>query len=113
MQKILVTYVLGLLSMATVTWAQGSPAAGATDKAIVGLEEKWLQAEKTNNPALVDPLLASDFMGTSRDGKVQTKADILKDTKTTKWESAGYEAVKVKTFGSTAIATGIFKGKGT
>ena len=30
----------------------------------------------------------------------------------TRWESAGYDAVKVTVFGSTAIATGIFKGKG-
>jgi ketosteroid isomerase-like protein len=106
--------LLGLFAMASAAWPQGKPATEGIDKAVVALEEKWLQAMKTNNPDLLAPLLATGFTSTSAEGKLTGKAETLADTKTTHWESLSYEGgLKVTTYGNTAIVTGIFNGKGT
>jgi ketosteroid isomerase-like protein len=84
-----------------------------TEKAVAALEQKWLEAQKAGNPDLLAPLLADKLVNTDGEGKVTDKAQTLSDIKTTKWESAEYEDLKVTVFGNTAIATGVFKGKGT
>ena len=86
---------------------------GDTEKAIAALENQWLQAEKTNNPDQIAPLLADKFVNTGSDGKLNTKAEMLAEAKATKWTSAENEDVRVTVFGNTAIVTGGFKGKGT
>lgn len=103
---------IGLLCLVSAAWSQGKPA-GGTEKAIAALEQKWLEAQKASNPDILAPLLADKFVDTSADGKVMDKAETLATTKKTKWESAGYDHLKVTVFGNTAIATGSFKGKGT
>ena len=110
MRKSWIRCVLVLLSMTGVTWSQTG---GGTAKAIEALEQQWLQSQKTNNPDLVAPLLADQFMGTGPDGKVSGKAEELADAKATKYSSIEYEDVKVTVFGNTAIATGGSKAKGT
>ena len=114
MKRISIGCLLVLFAMASATWPHGKPATEGIEKAVAAMEEKWLQAIKTNNPDLLAPLLAAGFISTSAEGKVTGKAEALADAKTIRWESASYEAgVKVTTFGNTAIATGIFNGKGT
>jgi len=113
MKRISTWCVLGLLSLAGAAWPQGKPGAEGTEKAVAALEEKWLQAMKTNNPDMLAPLLAENFVTTSAEGKATGKSETVADTKTTRWESLGYEALKVTGFGNTAIAAGVFNGKGT
>jgi|SRR5215469_18087363 len=102
--------VLAMLAIATRSLAQGT---GATEKAVAALEQQWLQAQKTNNPDMVVPLLADKIVVTDSEGKVMDKAATIAFYKKTKWTSAEYSDVKVTVFGDTAIATGGFKGKGT
>ena len=86
----------------------------ATEKAVAALEQKWLQSQQTNNADLLAPLLADNFVQSTSQGKVTTsKTEALADAKSTKWSSAEYDDVKVIVFGDTAIAIGVFKGKGT
>jgi Domain of unknown function (DUF4440) len=99
MRKSWIWCVLVLLSMTGVTWSQTG---GGTTKAIEALEQQWLQSQKTNNPDLVAPLLADQFVGTGPDGKVSGKAEELADAKATKYSSIEYEDVKVTVFGNTA-----------
>ena len=99
---------LGLLLLATAAWSQDG-----TEKAVAALEQQWLQSQKTNNVDLLVPLLADKFVNTSSDGKVTGKSETLAEYKTTKWESAQNTDVKVTEFGDTAIATGVYNGKGT
>lgn len=99
-----------LLAGSTVTQAQNN---AATEKAVAALEQQWLQGQKTNNPDLIAPLLADKIVSTSEDGKVGGRAEMLADAKSQKWTSAEYTDVRVNVYGDTAIATGIFKGKGT
>jgi hypothetical protein len=87
--------------------------AGGTEQAVVALEEKWLQGQKTNNPDLIAPLLADKFVETLSDGKVIDRAVAMAMINAMKYTNAENEEVKVTVFGDTAIATGGFKGKGT
>jgi ketosteroid isomerase-like protein len=107
MKKTLVCSI-GLLLLVTAAWSQTG-----TEKAVAALEQQWLQSQKTNNPDLLAPLLSDKFVNTSSEGKVTGKSETLAEYKTTKWESAENTDVKVTAFGDTAIATGVYNGKGT
>lgn len=111
MKRMWIWCVVGLLSIGGAALSQAQT--GATEKAVIALENQWLQSQKTNNPDLVAPLLADKFVNTGTDGKVSGKTEMLANAKATKYDSVEYEDVKVVVFGDTAIATGGFKGKGT
>lgn len=111
MKRTWIWCVVGLLSLGSAALSQAQT--GATEKAIIALENKWLESQKKNNPDLVAPLLADKLVETSAEGKVSTKSEMLATAKATKYDSAEYEDVKVTVFGNTAIATGGFKSKGT
>ena len=104
--------LIGLLLLGTAARSQAQTA-GVTEKAVAALEQQWLQSQKTNNPDLVAPLLADKFVNTGSDGKVTGRAETLATAKATKYDSAEYEDLKVTVFGDMAIATGVFKAKGT
>jgi ketosteroid isomerase-like protein len=111
MKKALMLCALGMFSVVGTASLQAQTT--STEKDIVGLENKWLQSQKTNNPDLVAPLLADKFVSTGNDGKVNNKTQALATAKATKYTSAEYDDVKVTVFGDVAIATGGFKAKGT
>jgi hypothetical protein len=100
--------LVGFLLLGNAAWSQDG-----TEKAVAALEQKWLQSQKTNNPDLVAPLLSDKFINTGSDGKVTSKAESLASAKATKYDSVDYDDLKVTAFGSTAVATGDFKAKGT
>jgi ketosteroid isomerase-like protein len=112
MKRTWILCLIGLLSLGSAAWSQAQTT-GGTEKAVAALEQQWLKSQKTNNPDLVAPLLADKFISTGSDGKVTGKAETLATAKATKYDSAEYEDVKVTAFGHTAIATGVFKAKGT
>jgi len=105
--------LLGLLLLASAAVSQAQQTSGATEKAIMALEDQWLKSQQTNNPDLAAPLLADKFVSTGNDGKVTNKAQALADAKASKVASAQNENVQVTVFGDTAIATGLWVGKGT
>ena len=103
----------GSLSLASAAVSQAQPTSGATEQAVMALEDQWLKSQKSNNPDLVAPLLADKFVSTGNDGKVTNKSQSLADAKASKIVSAENENVQVTVFGDTAIATGLWVGKGT
>ncbi|HEY1481748.1 MAG TPA: nuclear transport factor 2 family protein [Candidatus Acidoferrum sp.] len=110
MKRIFTWFLIAVIALTGAAWLY---AQADTEKAVAGLEQKWLESQKANNPDIVAPLLADKFVSTGSDGKVNDKAGTLADAKKNKYSSAEYEDVKVTVFGDTAIATGGFKGKGT
>jgi ketosteroid isomerase-like protein len=105
--------LLGLMMVANVGYVQAARAASA-DQSVLALEQKWLQSQKANDTALLEPLLADNIADTSTEGKLMTgKAAVVKDAKAVKWSSAEYTDMKVTMHGDAAIVTGIFNGKGT
>jgi ketosteroid isomerase-like protein len=111
MKRTLLWCVAGLLALGNAGWLQAQ--SKGTEKTIVDLEQQWLKSQKTNNPDLVAPLIADNFWNTSNAGELSGRTEMLKQAKATKYESVDYEDLKVTVTGNTAIATGIFKGKGT
>ena len=101
---VLVTALCVLISAA----AQNSGGPKAT---VASLEAQWLEAQKTSNPALLEPLLAETFFNVSTDSTVSDKAETLRLVKAAKYDVAEYLDVKVTVYGSTAIASGLFHGK--
>ena len=97
-----------LLVNAALSQAQKS---GGTEKAVAALEEQWLKALNTNNPDLLTPLLADNFVSTSADSKVTGKAEAVAEVKTFVKNTAMNTEIKVIVYGSTAIAYGILKAK--
>jgi hypothetical protein len=105
--------VLGLLSLGCASWSQAQQTNGDTEKAIVALENQWFEADRTNNPELVEPLLAERYVSTGMDGTVEDRAQTLSDARARKYTSAEADDLRVTVFGDTAIATGKYRGKGT
>jgi ketosteroid isomerase-like protein len=105
--------VVGLLSLCAATYSHAQQASAATEKAILALENQWLESEKTNNADLSAPLFADKYIATGPDGKIEDKAQTVADAKARKFSLSEYEDVKILAYGDTAIATGGWKGQGT
>ena len=93
--------LLGLAIATNAVYAQSAKSPSASDlggagKAVMALEQKWLQSQQTNDATLLEPLLADDVADTSTDGKLLTgKAAVIKDAKAVKWTSAEYTDMQV------------------
>ena len=105
--------LIGFISLGIATAAQAKQTVGTTDKAIAALEDQWTQSQRTNNPDLTAPLLADKYIGIGTDGSVGNRAKALADAKATKYASVDIEELHITVFGNTAIATMVFKAKGT
>ncbi len=113
MKYLQILAMLGLVSLAGAASAQAPQASATTEKAVLALENQWLKSQQTNNADLAAPLWADKLVSTGADGKMMNKAQYLADAKASKYTAASYENVQVTVFGDTAIATGVFNGKGT
>lgn len=113
MKSLAARFLLGLLLLTGTSWVQAQPGDEPSEKAVAALESQWLESQKTNNPDLVAPLLADKFVTTSAEGKLQSKGQMLAATRLRKYSSVEYTDVHVTVFGNTAIATGVYKGRGT
>jgi ketosteroid isomerase-like protein len=84
----------------------------ATEKATAALEQQWAEGQRDGNSAAVAPLLADDFINTDTSGQSYGKDKLLSNLKGGKWEQNEISDVKVTVYGTTAIATGSWSGKG-
>jgi ketosteroid isomerase-like protein len=105
--------LLGLISLGITTIAQAQKAGETAKTAVAALEDQWTQAQRTNNSDLVAPLLADKFIGIGTDGKISNREKDLADAKATKFASVDIEGLHISVFGNTAVATMVFKAKGT
>lgn len=113
MKKISIWWLLSALLVTSIAWAQAAKTDDTGEKTVAALENQWLQSQRTNNTNLVAPLLADTFVSTDAEGKLLTKEQFLTATKQRKYSSVDYEDMHVTVYGTTAIATGVYKGKGT
>ena len=86
--------------------------ASNTEKTISDLEYKWAEAQKLGKADVVAPMLSDTFVNTDADGETYGKSHLLSNLKGGKWELNSIGNVKVTVYGSTAIATGSWAGKG-
>ena len=106
-------YLLGMISLSVATGTQAQATDGTAEKAVAAVEEQWTQSERANNPDLAAPLLADKLIYIDTDGTISTRAKFLADAKVTKFTSVDIQDFHVTVFGHTAVATMVFKGKGT
>jgi ketosteroid isomerase-like protein len=110
--KSLIWESLAFLMLVTGAASQAAPP-GGDEQAVIAAEQQWLKAQQTNNVDLLAPLLADKVVETTGGGKVIFGKDaVLADAKANTWTSVDYTDLKVTLFGTTAIATGAFVGKG-
>ena len=77
MKETWIRCLVALLSLGSASLAQAQQVSSETEKAIVALENKWAQSQKTNNPNLIAPHLADKYVETDQDGEVRNKAESL------------------------------------
>ena len=107
-----------ILTLALVAGLISSPSHSMADpasdkKMVAALEQQWIEAFKTNDPKLLEPILARDWVQTSAEATLSGKSHEMADTKETKWTSLKNIGLKIRMYGDTAVVTGIFKGTGT
>lgn len=91
------------------TLAQEPNSVGQT---ILHLEQRWAGAQRDGKPEIVAPMLADDFITVGTDGKLTGKKELLAHLDRGDWEQNEISDVKVIVHGETAIATGLWTGKG-
>ena len=96
-----------------VSGAASQAAAGDAEQAVTAAEKQWLKSQQTNNVELLAPLLADKVVETTDEGVFAGKDAVIADAKAEHWSSVEYTDLKVTVFSNTAIATGMFIGKGT
>lgn len=79
---------------------------------ILHLEQQWAEAQRDGKPEIVAPMLADDFITIGTDGKLTGKRELLAHLDRGDWEQNEISDVKVIVHGETAIATGLWTGKG-
>jgi ketosteroid isomerase-like protein len=95
---------------------------GGDDSAVASrisaLERAWNQAYKMGDSKSLDIILDEFIVLVNDDGSIQTKAEFMASVRSS-GASAGSqeqqvlpESMKVRVFGKTAIATGVFRAKG-
>jgi ketosteroid isomerase-like protein len=109
----LVVALLGLLLLGHSNRSLAQHTNGETEKAVAALENQWFEADRTNNPDLIEPLLAERYVSTGMDGKVEDRAQTLATARARKYTTAELDDLRVTVFGDTAIATGTYRGRGT
>lgn len=105
--------LVALLSLGSASLGQAQQASTAAERAVLELEKKWAQSQRTNNPDLIAPHLADKYVETDPDGTVVNKSETLANARATKYSSVEYQDMKVTVFGDTAIATAAWKSEYT
>ncbi len=108
--------LVAVLLCAAAVWAAGqNDSDAATKSKITALEQAWNQAYKMGDAKALESILDDAVVLVNDDGSVQSKADFLSSVKATNSQDqqVSPESMTVHVFGSTAIASGVMRVKGT
>lgn len=90
--------------------SSGQMSAGATSGdakgAVTKLERDWEAAMQKKDDGAVGKILSDGWTGLNPDGSSEDKAKFLSEVKGGNYSTVKLDSIDVKTFGSTAIATG-------
>jgi|SRR5262249_35426363 len=111
--KVIGTLILGLCVAAVLVGAEDEHEAGVKTK-IVALEKAWNQAYKLSDTKSLDALLDDHIVLINDDGSTQSKELFLASVKrsNSREEQVSPESMSVHVYGTTAIATGVFRATG-
>ncbi len=105
--------VVALLACAETSagYAQGDSDSDTGAK-ILATERIWIQAYLNKDAKALARILDDAFVNVDSDGKLQTKAELLAEVKTSTALQFLTESMVVRLHGNTAIVTGVFLIKG-
>ena len=108
MRKIL--SITGLF-VAAVTMSFGQttarPEQNNSEQAVLKLTQEWLDAEDPVDRAVLNRIIADDFLGTGPMGTTVSKADVIPaEGSASRGLAISGQDIKVRVFGDTAIVTG-------
>jgi ketosteroid isomerase-like protein len=111
--KTISTLILGLCIALVLVGADEDREAGVRSK-IVALEKAWNQAYKMGDTKSLDAILDDHMVLINDDGSTQSKELFLASVRrsTSREEQVSPESMSVHVYGTTAIATGVFRAKG-
>lgn len=92
-------------------YAQGDSDSDVEAK-ILAMEHVWGQAYVSKDPKALERILDDAFVNVDSDGRLQTKADVLMEMRTSTALQFLTESMAVHLHGNTAIVTGVFLIKG-
>jgi ketosteroid isomerase-like protein len=104
--------------VALVTWAGTSAGYALMDSdsdaraKILAMEQVWSQAYVSKDSKALEKILDDAFVNVDSNGKLQTKADVLAEVRTSSALQFLTESMAVHLHGDTAIVTGIYLIKG-
>lgn len=111
------TTVASLCALLAAACAAAAPAPAPSqprrpvdaEQTIAILQRAWVSALEDGDIAAIEAILAPDFINTAADGRVLPRAEELATVRdgTVKFTRATVEDLRVRVFGTTAIATGI------
>lgn len=103
MKRIVVIAALVLASAAAVARPPDDVA-----QALMKLENDWAKAGLAGDSAALAKMLSSDYVYTSSDAEMATRADLLNGMKAgkTKYETFTVSDMKVRVYGDAAVVTG-------
>jgi len=79
---------------------------------ILAMERVWSQAYASKDPKALDRILDVAFVNVDSDGRLQSKAEVLAEVRTSTALQFLTESMVVHMHGNTAIVTGVFLIKG-
>ncbi|HWY20115.1 MAG TPA: nuclear transport factor 2 family protein [Candidatus Acidoferrum sp.] len=106
----IISFVLIACLAATLSFARGQSAASNSkpEDQVTQLERDWLAADAKGDVASLSRIISDDFMGSSFDGQVLSKGDIVPDrTGPGGFAGATVGDTNVRVFGDTAVLMGV------
>ena len=102
-----------LALMCGVALTQAKTATGGTEQALKDMETKWAAAFLKGDTVAIGDILADDFVRVSPEGKVQSKADVLSETKKSKITQSTVSDMRVRMLSNdAALISGKWSGVG-
>ena len=105
-----VLLVLLLLPVASALFAQSKSGKGSVEQILMQMEQDWSQADIKKDAAVLNRILAEDWVGIDFQGAVMTKADVMAEvalhSDITETESTELGDMRVRIFGNTALVSG-------
>src|SRR5438309_10115754 len=97
----LLLFAMGTFALSQTDKKGAKPASGKnTEQALKDIEDKWAAASLKSDADTIGSIVADDWTATSAAGKVQTKAEMLSDTKKAKFTKSSVGNMKVKSLGA-------------
>jgi ketosteroid isomerase-like protein len=106
---------IAVVLLSAVTAPRASAGVGEDEKAVAALDTQYQAAVAKNDAAVMDRILADDFILVTGKGKIFTKSDLLNEARggKTVYERQDDSEQKVRVYGNTAVVTALLRAKGT